>query len=178
MYWLALVSSIASIVSLLISFIDVFKKWKAYLLPIGCVMGGLTGGILLSMSEKTMQQFTQAQLIYLVALVSIIALIIVFAHGYFKTANEPILGVILVFVGLGYFSIRLLNSVDASMSTVKPNDYLVLSEYYIQHEQYIHAADYLKKYRDLKTSELPDKILDSIDNKISSCQMKALNISH
>ena len=176
MYWLSIISSITGIVSFVISFFDYFKKWKIYLLYVACLTIGLTVGILLSMSEQTVQQFTQAQLIYLIAFVCIISLLILFVYRFLTTAHEPLFVVIIVIVGISYFAIRLLNSVESSQSFIKPNEYLILSTHYDSTGDYTKSAEFLKKYRELQSHSLPDAMLDSIDKKVNTLYYKGLGI--
>ncbi len=172
MYWLSLISSITGIISFVISFFDYFKKWKTYLLYIACGTIGLTIGVLLSMSEKTVQQFTQSQLIYLIALVSLVGLLTLFVYRFLTHSNDPFIIVIIFLVLLGYFTVRILNSVEASQSFIKNNDYLILSNHYLKTGDYTRAADFLKKYRDMQSPNLPDQMLDSIDKQIDSLYYK------
>lgn len=175
MYWLSLISSITGIISFVFSFVDYFKKWKTYLLYLACGTIGMTIGILLSMSEKTVQQFTQSQLIYLIAFVCIMSLIVLFVYRYLTHANEPFLISIIVIVGISYFAVRLLNSVEASQSFIKNNDYLILSNHYLKTGDHTRAADFLKKYRDMQAPNLPDRMLDSIDNRVDSLYYKGFD---
>lgn len=175
MYWLSLISSVTGILSFVISFFDYFKKWKTYLLYFACTMGGLTVGVILSMSEQTVQQFTQSQLIYLIALVSLVGLMVLFIHRYLRHGNDAFFIVIIFLVLLGYFSIRILNSVEASQSFIKNNDYLILSNHYFQTGDYTRAADFLKKYRDMQAPNLPDQMLDSIDKRVDSLYFKGFD---
>lgn len=175
MYWLSLISSITGIISFVFSFVDYFKQWKTYLLYIACGTIGMTIGILLSMSEKTVQQFTQSQLIYLIALVSLVGLIVLFIHRYLRHGNDPFFIVVIFLVLLGYFSVRILNSVEASQSFIKNNDYLILSNHYFQSGDYTRAADFLKKYRDMQAPNLPDRMLDSIDKRVDSLYYKGFD---
>ncbi len=175
MYWLSLISSITGIISFVISFFDLFKKWKNYLLYFAFGTIGLTAGILLSMSEDTVQQFTQSQLIYLIAFVFIMSLLILFIYRFLTTANEPLFIVIIVIVGISYFSVRLLNSVEASQSFIKNNDYLILSNHYRKTGDYTRAADFLKKYHDMQAPNLPEKMLDSIAKRVDSLYYKGFD---
>jgi FlaA1/EpsC-like NDP-sugar epimerase len=175
MYWLSVISSVTGIISFVISFFDYFKKWKNYLLYVACCTIGLTIGVLLSMSEKTVQQFTQSQLIYLIAFVCIISLLILFIYRYLTHTNDPFFIAILVIVGVSYFSVRLLNSVEGSQSFIKNNDYLILSNHYIIVGDHTRAADFLKKYRDMQAPNLPDRMLDSIDKRVDSLYYKGFN---
>lgn len=175
MYWLSLISSITGIISFVFSFFDYFKKWKTYLLYVACGTIGMTIGVLLSMSEKTVQQFTQSQLIYLVAFVCIMVLIILFIYRYMTHTNDAFLIALLVMGGISYFAVRLLNSVEASQSFIKNNDYLILSNHYLKTGDYTRAADFLKKYRDMQATNLPDRMLDSIDKRVDSLYYKGFD---
>lgn len=175
MYWLSLISSITGIISFVFSFFDYFKKWKNYLLYVACGTIGMTIGVLLSMSERTVQQFTQSQLIYLIAFVCIMSLLILFIYRFLTTAHEPLFVVIIVIVGISYFSVRLLNSVEASQSFIKNNDYLILSNHYLKTGDYTRAADFLKKYRDMQAPNLRDRMLDGIDKRVDSLYYKGFD---
>jgi hypothetical protein len=91
------------------------------------------------------------------------------------TAHEPLFVVIIVIVGISYFSVRLLNSVESSQSFIKPNDYLIISNHYVSTGEYTRAAEFLKKYRDVQSPNLPDAMLDSIDKKVNALYYKGLD---
>lgn len=174
MYWLTLISSIVGIISFVFSFFEYFKEWRKYLIHITFFTIGLTSGLLLSMSEKTIQQFTQAQLIYLVAFVSIIALLIIFVYRFLTVGKEPLFVVMIVLGVLGYFSVRLLNSVEKSQSFLKPTDYLIISNHYNETKEYSKSAEYLRKYRELETINLSEPMLKKIDDRIDSLNTKQI----
>ena len=137
-------------------------------------MVGLTLGIVLSMSEKTVQQFTQSQLIYLVALVSLITLVILFVHRFLNNSHDPFFVVMIVLGAMGYFVLKVLNSVESSQSFVKPNDYLILSDHYITSGNYARAADYLKKYKEIESYDLSKAISDSLDKHIDALYLRGI----
>jgi hypothetical protein len=174
MFWLSLISSIAGIISFVISLFDRFKQWRRYLQYIACAAIGLTTGVMLSMSEKTVQQFTQSQLIYLIAFAFTMSLFILFVYRYLNHSNDPFLMTILLIVGMAYFSVRLLNSVEASQSFFKTGDYLILSDYHLKQGNHTRAAEFLKKYREIQTVNLPDRILDSIDKRVDILYYKGI----
>lgn len=176
MFWLSIISSVTGIISFVVSFFDYFKKWRTYLLYFAFLMGGLTIGVILSMSEQTVQQFTQAQLIYLIALVTLVGLLVLFIYRFLTHANEPLFITIIFLVLAGWFTLRILNTVESSQSFLKPNDYLIISNHYDSTGDYTKAADFLKKYRDLQTQHLPDAMLDSIDIKVNKLYYKGLGI--
>lgn len=176
MYWLSIISSITGILSFVISFFDYFKKWRIYLLYFACLMTGLTIGVILSMSERTVQQFTQPQLIYLIALVSLVGLLVLFIYRFLTHANEPLIITIIFLVLAGWFTLRILNTVESSQSFIKPNEYLILSNHFDSTGDYTKAADFLKKYRELQTQHLPDSMLDSIDKKVNTLYYKGLGL--
>lgn len=176
MYWLSIISSVTGIISFVISFFDYFKKWRTYLLYFACLMGGLTIGVILSMSEQTVQQFTQSQLIYLIALVSLVGLLVLFIYRFLTNAHEPLFVAIIFLVLAGWFTLRILNTVESSQSFIKPNEYLIISNHYDSTGDYTKAADFLKKYRELQTQHLPDAMLDSIDKKVNTLYYKGLGI--
>lgn len=174
MYWLTIVSSVTGILSFIIAFIDYFKSWKPYLLHFGFLTAGVTIGIFLSMMERGIQQFDKGQIIYLIALICIVGFLIFFVYRYLTHTNEPLMITIIVIVVISYFSVRLLNSVEASQSFIKSNDYLILSNYYLQKSEYTKSADFLQKYRDIETINLSRKILDSIDNNVEKLRWKSV----
>jgi hypothetical protein len=104
MFWLSIISSVTGIISFVVSFFDYFKKWRTYLLYFAFLMGGLTIGVILSMSEQTVQQFTQAQLIYLIALVTLVGLLVLFIYRFLTHANEPLFITIIFLVLAGWFT--------------------------------------------------------------------------
>jgi len=175
MFWITLISSIASIVSLLLAFVEYFQKWKKYLTHITTLTGGLALGIFLCMSEKTVQQFSQGELIYLVALVSILTFAIFFVYKFIYIGGETI-GVSIIILGLiGYFSINLLKSVESSQSFIKPDDLIEISGYFASKKEYSKSADFLKKYREFKSSELDQQTINSIDEKIKALNTKSVD---
>ncbi len=174
MFWLTVVSSVLSIASFAISFFEYFSKWRPYLLHVAFLLGGFTAGVILSMGENTVQHFTQAQLIYLIALVSLIALATLFIHRYMGTSTDPVIVALIVFAGMGYFMIRILNSVETSQGLMRPSDYIIMSDHYIQTGDYSRAAELLKKYKELDASNLSKAITDSLDKRIDVLYLKGI----
>jgi len=90
MFWLTIISSVASIVSLLISFFDYFKKWRTYLIYVFCLSAGITLGVLTSMSETAVKQFTNSQLIYLITLVLLLGFLAFFIYRFLSRTYEAV----------------------------------------------------------------------------------------
>ena len=174
MYLLTLISSVLGILSFVFSFVDYFKKWKKYLLYFTCTTIGLAFGLFVSMTQDAVQQFSQSQLIYLIAFVIIMTFLILFVYRFLTVANEAMFVTIIVVVGMSYFSVRLLNSVEASQSFIKSNDYLILSKHYLDNDEYMKAADFLEKYRQIETIDLSNSMLDSIDKKIINFRYRSI----
>jgi Na+/melibiose symporter-like transporter len=172
MYWLTLISSVLGILSFIFYFVDYFKQWRQYLLHLTFGTVGLALGLLLSMTQTTVKQFSQSQLVYLIAFVVIMAFLFMFVHRYLTKGNDSLFVVIIVVIGISYLSVRLLNSVEASQSFIKSSDYLILSSQYSEKGDYARAADFLQKYRDIETINLPDTMLDSLDRKIKRLRYK------
>jgi hypothetical protein len=172
MYWLTLISSILGIASFAFAFVDYFKQWRPYLFHIAAGTLGFAIGLFLSMTQTAVQQFTQSQLVYLIAFVVIMTFLILFVYRYLTHQNEALAVVIIVIVAISYFSVRLLNSVEASQSFIKSNDYLILSNYYLDKRDFTRAADFLKKYRDIETINLSSPMLDSIDKRVDALRFK------
>lgn len=174
MFWLTIVSSVLSIASFAISLFEYFSKWRPYFLHVAFLLGGFTAGIVLSMSEGTVQHFTQAQLIYLIALLSLIALSTLFIHRYMGTTTDPVIVAILVFVGMGYFMLRILNSVETSQNLIRASDYMILSDHFKQHEDFNRAAELLKKYKELDGNNLSKALTDSLDKSIDGLYLRGI----
>lgn len=172
MYWLTLISSVLGILSFVFSFVDFFKQWRPYLLHFTFGTIGFAVGLLLSMTQTAVQQFSQSQLVYLIAFVVIMTFLMLFIYRFLTHSNEPLFIVLIVVVGISYLSVRLLNSVEASQSFIKSNDYLVLSNHYIGKGDFTRAADFLKKYRDIETINLSDAMIDSLDKKVNTLRYK------
>jgi hypothetical protein len=175
MYWLTLISSVLGILSFVFYFVDSFKQWRPYLLPMTFGTVGLAIGLLLSMTQTAVQQFSQSQLVYLIAFIVIMTFLILFVHRYLTKGNDSLFIVIIVVIGISYLSVRLLNSVEASQSFIKSGDYLILSSYYSEKEDFTRAADFLQKYRDVETINLPEAMLDSLDKKIKILRYKGID---
>ena len=172
MYWLTLVSSVLGILSFVVSFIDYFKQWRPYLVPLASGTIGFAIGLLLSMTQTAVQQFSQSQLVYLIAFVVIMTFLILFVYRFLTQGHETMFVTIIVVIGISYLSVRLLNSVEASQSFIRSNDYLILSSYYLDKGDFSRAADFLKKYRDVETINLSDAMLDSLDKKVDALRYK------
>lgn len=173
MYWITLVSSILGILSFAFVFIDYFKQWRPYLVPLASGTIGFAVGLLLSMTQTAVQQFSQSQLVYLVAFVVIMTFLILFVYRFLTQGHETMFVTIIVVIVISYFSVRLLNSVEASQSFIKSSDYLILSGHYSDKGDFSRAADFLKKYRDIETINLSEVMLDSLDNKIEALRYKS-----
>lgn len=173
MFWLSLISSVLGIGSFLISFLETFKKWRPYTFYFASFMGGLTAGILISMGQSAMKQFSTGQIIYLVALTLILTLVIILAHYYLKKGNDPVIVIIIVLIIVGFVANNFLKNIDQSQSFLKPTDYLHLSKHYENSSDYIRAADYLDRYKELDDN-LSLSIIDSIKAKSRELRMKAI----
>jgi len=175
MFWLTIISSIASIISLLISFFDYFKKWKTYLLYVFCTTAGITIGVLTCMSESAVKQFTNSQLIYLITLVSLLGFLSFFVYRFMTKTYEIIFVSLIIILTVASFIPNILNSVERSQSFIKPVDYVFLSNYYQDKGDFIRAADFLKRYKELDDDNISKALSDSLDKKISDMRMKAFN---
>lgn len=173
MYWLTLISSVLGIGSFVFSLFDYFKQWRPYLLHFTFGTIGFAAGLLLSMTQIAVQQFSQSQLVYLIAFVVIMTFLILFIYRFLTEGKETLFVTIIVVIGISYLSVRLLNSVEASQSFIKSNDYIILSTYYLDKGDYTRAADFLKKYRDIETINLSENMLDSLDKKVDKLRYKA-----
>lgn len=175
MYWLSLIASVTGIISFVLSFIEKFKNWKPYFLYFSSLMVGLTIGVIISMSESAMKQFTSGQLFYLIALISLLSFSVFFMYKFLTKVNEAMFVIIIVLLIVFNFMPSLLDSIDRSQNFLKPADYSILSNYYQKNNDYIRAADYLQRYKELDGNNLTLAMEDSIKKKINYLRSQAIN---
>ncbi|WP_419211919.1 hypothetical protein ACNR9Q_14380 [Maribacter sp. X9] len=178
MYILTLIASISGILSFVLSFIEKLKDWRKYFIYYAIFSIGVAGGIFMTMSNDAIQNFSQEQVIYLIAFVMIMALLILFVYRYLNNVNEVWWVAVLTMVGVGYFAVRLLNSVENSQSFIKSNDYITLSRHYHEIGDYSRAADFLEKYRNIESINLPDNTLKTLDKQVTELREKSFSDIH
>ena len=175
MFWLSLIASLTGIISFIFSLIDRFKKWRSYFIYSTFLMIGLTIGVVISMSEMAAKQFTTGQVIYLIALVALTSFSMFFIYRFLNKTNEIIAIVILIFLGIYYFTPRILNSIQLSQDFIKPIDYLTLANHYESNKDYMRAANFLERYKELDNDNIPRLIEDSLTKRIFRLKNKAVS---
>ena len=174
MIWLTLFSSIASILSLFVSFFEYFKKWRSYLLYFFCITAGMSIGIFLSMSESGVRQFTTSQLIYIIALVSLVSFLVFFVYRFLTQANESLFTTVITFIAISYFIPQIMSSVEKSQNFIQPVDYYILFKHYESKNDFIRAADYLKRYQEMDNNNIDMQLNDSLTFKIKQLRFNSI----
>lgn len=131
-------------------------------------MIGLTAGVLMSMSERAMHQFTTSQVMILLIAISIIALAAFFINRFLHSSNEVMGIVILVFIISAVAFPNMIRVVDKTQSFLKPSDYLTLSRAYEQKQDYAKAADFLQRYKELDGDNIGLEVYKQIGSKIDT----------
>lgn len=175
MFWLTIISSIASIVSLGLAFLDYFVKWRTYILCVGCLMAGMAIGIIMSMNESVAKSLTQEQLLHLILLISIVSFSLIVIVLFKKVIEDTEGGMALVvFIIILVFAsfIWIGSSFSPAEKKYNPNDYLVLYNHYYSMGDYTKCADFLKEYKSEVWPNLTEGQNDSLDNLIKSLYYK------
>ena len=102
-------------------------------------------GIFLSMSESGVRQFTTSQLIYIIALVSLLSFLAFFVYRFLTQAHESLFTTIITFIAISYFIPQIMSSVEKSQNFIQPVDYYILFKHYESKNDLIRVADYLKR---------------------------------
>lgn len=170
----SIIASVASIVSLFFALSDKFKSWQKYTINSFFLFLGMTISQLLSMGDTAIKQFTTNQIVVLIVVVSFTVLFSLFIYKYMNN-NEitPMIGIIAL-IALGYVLPKTINTITDSQSFIKNTDYLILSEYYSKNGESMKSSNFLEKYIELESNNLPKQLIDSLKNKSSILKIREI----
>jgi hypothetical protein len=143
---LSIVSGIASIVSLLLTFGERFATWKKYIFPISYGLGGFAAGrISASFASSGVSSASQSYPSGVLILFIVVLAIISFATFALLKRNEPMMAYLVLFMGLSSAAPQVMRSFSESSSHVPPGDLLLLATEKERVSDLSGAIGYLEK---------------------------------
>jgi len=168
----AMVTGLASIISLLISVSNKFPNWKKYMHPVGFVFAGFAlGRISLVLSPAANQVFQDPYLagiliiLLLLLIAGVISFIFMLKHG------QPGLAYFIFLIIITMAAPQLMKIYSDANPAIPPGDYLKLATIKEENGDIEEAIKYLKKFIE-RTSD--KSLKEKVNEKISILRQKQI----
>jgi hypothetical protein len=157
----SVITGLASLLSLFISLGDKFSNWRKYLIPAGFALGGFAVGRLSQQIARGIDQiiadpFAAGYLFILLVLIAVITFIAVFLirHGQVMFAYT------VFFIGLTMVPNQIMPLYTKALREIPVDDYIKLSAWKVQANEYSDAIKYLEAAKKGAPSEEFRAVID------------------